>query len=389
MARVLDLVAAQGALRVGQRHVADFAAPAFDQPEGQRIGPCGRRVVGRGERRRRIAGVEQPQDVVGRLERLAAAHHEPCHDVALLFDEGLVGDLYAVDTPRMRRAEVAADARRACGGTYAADACHLAARDDAALLETGEQRRRRLDVVPHLVVTAPHVGDVASYEVDRRVRERMVRAEGADQPLAETVAAPRLRGVDRHGAQRLAGDLSQLVTHVHAERSRVGDVHGHAFEFERDGSFAVERRWCALLSGQFLAQLRVGRGVRHGAVARDALGHERLAQHVVVGRHGPLHAAVLVAQRDFEMEHLFAVADEAEGARLDDAGVDRPDVDLVQRGPFDRVEGLVVDRTTAVVAVEGKAQRFVPRHVGEAHAVAFGDLALEGVHLRVPRRERG
>ena len=165
-------------------------------------------------------------------------------------------------------------------------------------------------------------------------------------------------------------------------RSRSSGVGAPSFpaSFSRSWDFAA---------GEFLDGPGEGRGVRHGAVARDALGHERLAQHVVVGRHGPLHAAVLVAQRDFEMEHLFAVADEAEGARLDDAGVDRPAVDLVQRGPFDRVEGVVVDRTTAVVAVEGKAQRFVPRHVGEAHAVAFGDLALEGVHLRVPRRERG
>ena len=44
---------------------------------------------------------------------------------------------------------------------------------------------------------------------------------------------------------------------------------------------------------------------------------------------GPLDAAVLVAQRDLQVEDVLAVALEAEVARLDDAGVDRPDGDLV------------------------------------------------------------
>ena len=216
----------------------------------------------------------------------------------------------------------------------------------------------------------------------------MVGSQGADQPLAEAVAAPRLRGVDGHGAQGLRGYLSQLVAHVHAEGARVGDLHGHAFEFEGRGAFALQRRR-DFAAGEFLDGPGEGRGVRHGAVPGDGLREAHLPQTVRGRFKGRLDAPVLVAQRDFKVQDLFAVADEAEGARLDDAGVDRPDVDLVQRGPFDRVEGVVVDRTTAVVAVEGKAQRFVPRHVGEAHAVAFGDLALEGVHLRVPRRERG
>ena len=367
--------------------MARFAAPSLDQPERERIG-CGRSgIIGCRQASGDIVR-QQAVDIPGRLQHLAAAHHQTRHHVAVAFDDAFVPDRSCENAPRVRGADVAGRAARAGRLSHAADAQHLLARHDAALFETGQQRGRGLDVAAHLVVAAGDFADVAADRAGRPGVERMVRAAGADEALAEAVAAPRLRGVDRHGAQRLAGDLSQLVTHVHAERSRVGDVHGHAFEFERDGSFAVERRWCALLSGQFLAQLRVGRGVRHGAVARDGFGQTRLPQPVLRSGELGLRTAVLVAQRDFEVEDLLAVADEAEGPRFDDSGVDRPDVHFVQRASFHRVEGVVVDRAAAVVAVGGEPQRFGPRHGVEPDAVALRDVAFEGVHLRVQGRER-
>ena len=59
----------------------------------------------------------------------------------------------------------------------------------------------------------------------------------------------------------------------------------------------------------------------HGAVARDGFGQTRLPQPVLRSGELGLRAAVLVAQRDFEVEDLLAVADEAEGPRFDDACV--------------------------------------------------------------------
>ena len=51
-------------------------------------------------------------------------------------------------------------------------------------------------------------------------------------------------------------------------------------------------------------------------------------------QHRPLDAAMLIAQRNFQVVDRLAVALEAEMARLDDAGVDRADghlVDLLAR----------------------------------------------------------
>ena len=79
-------------------------------------------------------------------------------------------------------------------------------------------------------------------------------------------------------------------------------------------------------------------GVCYGAVARDGLGQAHPAQEVVGVLEQMFDAAVLVAQGDFEVEHLLAVADEAERSGLDDARVDGPDVDFVERTALHGVE---------------------------------------------------
>ena len=321
------------------------------------------------------------------MQHLAAADHQAGHHVALRPDDGFVAQRFGVDAPRVRGADVARKAARAGRLSHAADAQHLLARHDAALFETGQQRGRGLDVAAHLVVAAGDFADVAADRAGRPGVERMVRAAGADEALAEAVAAPRLRGVDRHGAQRLAGHLPELVADVHGERPRVGDLHGHPFEFEGDAALGLQ----TLRSAESREAFDGGgecRGMGHGAVARDGFGQTRLPQPVLRSGELGLRAAVLVAQRDFEVEDLLAVADEAEGPRFDDSGVDRPDVHFVQRASFHRVEGVVVDRAAAVVAVGGEPQRFGPRHGVEPDAVALRDVAFEGVHLRVQGRER-
>ncbi len=240
----------------------------------------------------------------------------------------------------------------------------------------------------HLGVAAGDFGCVAADHGGFFGRERVVRAGGADQPLSEAVAAPCLRGVDGHRAQGFARHLPQLVAGVHAEGARVGDLHRHAFQFDRHGTLGCQGRSCRGAVRELLDRLGEGRGVRHGAVARRALGQQHLPEAVVRRGHEALRAPVLVAQGDFEVQDVLAVADEAECARLDDACMNRADVHLVQRAPLHPVEGVVVDGRGAVRAVARKAQRLGPRHALEAHAPAFGDFAFEGVQLGVQGRER-
>src|SRR5207247_2469924 len=81
---------------------------------------------------------------------------------------------------------------------------------------------------------------------------------------------------------------------------------------------------------------------------------------------GALDAAVLVAERDLEVEDVLAVALEAEVAGLDDAGVHGTDGDLVHLLALDAVEVGDADGGARV------AHRLEPR-------VALGDDLAEGV----------
>src|SRR5262249_15421949 len=91
-----------------------------------------------------------------------------------------------------------------------------------------------------------------------------------------------------------------------------------------------------------------------------------------------LRAPVLPAELDLQREHGLTVALEAEVAGLDDAGVDRPDRDLVDAGPLDAEEG--VRRRVA-------AERFRPRVILDGDA-GLDELALEALRLGQVRRER-
>ena len=102
--------------------------------------------------------------------------------------------------------------------------------------------------------------------------------------------------------------------------------------------------------------------------------------------------AVLVAERDLQVEDLFAVALEPEMPRLDDAGVDRADRDLVDLLALDAEEvGDADDRRFARLAgptrrartVRGvEPDRLEPGMSLGTDPVLLGDLPLEEVGLR-------
>ncbi len=89
--------------------------------------------------------------------------------------------------------------------------------------------------------------------------------------------------------------------------------------------------------GQGLDDLAIRGAVADGGVAGQGLG---IVDRAGVGAadHRSLDAAVLVAERDLQVEDVFAVALEAEVARLDDAGVYRPDCHFVNGFALDPVK---------------------------------------------------
>ena len=168
---------------------------------------------------------------------------------------------------------------------------------------------------------------------------------------------------------------------VAGQRAEVAGVVGEPFEFERDGAqpLRAQRR---LGPGERFQDGRVGRGVGDGRVAghRFHLAHRRAMR---AARERLLDAAMLVAERDFQVQHLLARALEAEMARLDDAGVHGTDGDFVNLAAV-HAEELAVGGRVAVCP----PHRLEPRMALGREAVLLPDFALEQVRLRVRRGER-
>src|SRR5262249_25741170 len=137
-----------------------------------------------------------------------------------------------------------------------------------------------------------------------------------------------------------------------------------------------------------LHRLAIRRRMADGCVAGH--GFQRVDGPLVrpASEHS-LRTAMLIAERDLQVKDLFAVALETEMARLDNAGVNRTDRDLVDFLPLDAVEvgdaddgGLARRPAPDVVAgtVRGvKANGLEPGVTIRAYAVLLGDLPLEQV----------
>ncbi len=119
---------------------------------------------------------------------------------------------------------------------------------------------------------------------------------------------------------------------------------------------------------RMLAGARVGDAVRHCAGGAGAHREgESFVELLAFG--GALEAAVLVEEARVEVEDPVADDVEAEVARLDHAGVDRPDRDLIRIGASDRNRP---PRELEIVLDE-RPQRLVP---GEADSLQIVRLAL-------------
>ena len=123
---------------------------------------------------------------------------------------------------------------------------------------------------------------------------------------------------------------------------------GQPFEFERDGAQPL-RAQRSLGPGEGFHDGRVGSRVGDGRVAghRFHLAHRRAVRAASERR---LHAAMLIAERDLQVQHFFAGALEAEMARLDDAGVDRADRDFVNLAAIHAKEFAVGGRIAVCAA---------------------------------------
>ena len=119
-----------------------------------------------------------------------------------------------------------------------------------------------------------------------------------------------------------------------------------------------------------------GRVARH----RFHLAHRRAMR---TASQRLLNSAMLIAERDFQVQHLFAGALKTEMAGFDDAGMDRADGDFVNLPALHAKEFAVGGR----IAVRA-SHRLEPRMAFRCEVVLLPDFALEQVCLRMRSGER-
>ena len=98
---------------------------------------------------------------------------------------------------------------------------------------------------------------------------------------------------------------------------------GDPLQFDRHGPQRIGARR-AFIIGQPFEELAVGCGVAGSRIAGDRLS-EIPAAPVWSAAQRPFDTAMLVAERDFEMDYPLAMAVEAEMPGLDDPGMHRTD----------------------------------------------------------------
>ena len=159
---------------------------------------------------------------------------------------------------------------------------------------------------------------------------------GHDPIHHQAVPEAGVGGAQHQLAQHAAMGVHQRKRGVVADRADVAEMIGDALELghERAQPDRARRRLDPRCGFH-----RPGEGERIGdrAVARGAAGESRGAREIGSG-HQPLDALVDVAEALLQAHHGLAVRGEAEVPRLDDAGVHRPDRDLVQALALDRQE---------------------------------------------------
>ena len=196
-----DLIAAEAAIGTGERDVAHFAAPAFDQGDGEGIGGGRREIAAKGVVGR---GGELLAEVVGGPFDLEGADTGAGEDVAAGPDrDGSLGE--AMPTGGMIVTDIADEAAGAGSEADEADLGCLRGCDDADVLKAGTNGGR----VPEPCDGLLNIGD-GGFEAIEDLSgaggfEIVTAGAGADEAAAEAIAANQGGEIEEIAADFSAG----------------------------------------------------------------------------------------------------------------------------------------------------------------------------------------
>ena len=206
-----------------------------------------------------------------------------------------------------------------------------------------------------------------------------------DHAPPKTVAAEQGRDVEHVAAEASAIGQGGQEAHVARQRAQIADMVGNPFQLQGHAAEelpAGRHAGCA----EGLHGAAVGGRMSGGAVAGQGLGVMDRAR-TGSAQHRPFHAAMLVAQGDFQMVDRLTMALEAEMAGLDNASVDRTDrdlMDLLARHVKEVDLAALQCTLTPCPSPRGRGEpaALTPGHVGHRRAALVGMVPLPSCRVR-------
>ena len=369
------------AVGISDHRVRDLAPPAFLQRDDELV------RLERAAGDTRLPSRQRGELLENELQRalyLDPAYEHPGVDIARPRSrDGDVGE--PEDAVRMVVPHVAREVAGPRHRPHESQLQALRAPDDADAVESAldrgsfeHQHRHRLQLITKPREQVSHC---------RGHRRRQVEADtaGPNEPTAIAVAGQRHEHVETLATHATEERRRRLIGDIAGDGAQIADVVGEPFKFEGDAANGLRPR------GLPTSRQRLDRTTVRACMSDHRIACDRLRdQHSPLAGHSlqqALHAAMLVAEHDLEKQHLLAVRLEAEVRRLDNAGVDRTDRDLVHLLAVDAKERVgfgVEDEGRApgrTVIRQMATQGFEPRVPVGHHGTLLRNLALEGVCL--------
>ena len=208
------------------------------------------------------------------------------------------------------------------------------------VLEAGHAPRRCPTAAPPRPVTSRSAASRRSRKIARRGPGpgRSRTPPGRTRPRPKRLPQSTRRHVQEVAADAAAERGGGQEADVAGQGAQVAGMVGQALQLQGDAPQAPARARGAGTAGQGLQRPGSRRWRGRWWCRRRGSPRGAWLRGCGPAEHGLLDAAVLVAQGDLQVEHLLAVALEAEVARLDDPGVDRADRHLVDLLALDPVE---------------------------------------------------
>ncbi len=205
-----------------------------------------------------------------------------------------------------------------------------------------------------------------------------------DKFPAKAIAANRGGHVQEIAANPAVPRRRRQIARIPGNGAQIAAMTGQALKLEANAPHSLRVFIQGAKAKHSFPQHALGGGIGNGFIAGHTF-HQAQTQMVRRGCRGQfeqhsLHAAMLVAEGNFKIEHIFAITLKTKMPGLDDAGMDWPNANLVRLAALDAVKA-VIGIAAFAWRVGNYAHGLEPGMMPGHYAAVFVNFALKKLGL--------